>query len=218
MPSGLVCPPSRASARFKPRRRGAFGAPAGWGLAIPARGHRGRRVPRVGWVARWRGAVCAWHGGAPPLARLLAVWINMRKMRLSLCLLSAPARGWVTALFGAAWGAVPTRTWQAKPGGQGEGDEGAGTAAGAAAEGRGRRPAPEHGGFLLACASLSLPLSRSRLRPGWCRQNENVFCFGFLASPQQRYQPQLPPLRSLPQPAATPFYNRHDPGARAATE
>ncbi|XP_056367670.1 uncharacterized protein LOC130263840 [Oenanthe melanoleuca] len=120
MPSGLVCPPSGASARFKPRRRGAFGAPAGGGLAIPA---RGQRVPRVGWAARCRGAVCAWHGGAPPLARLLAVWINMRKMRLSLCLLSAPARGWVTALFGAAGGAVPTRTWQAKPGGQGEGDE-----------------------------------------------------------------------------------------------
>lgn len=163
--------------------------------------------------------VCMARGGPQPLARLLAVWINMRKMRLSLCLLSAPARGWVTALFGAAEGAVPTRTWQAKAGGQGgEGDEGAGRAAGAAAEGRGRRPASEHGAFLLACASLSLPLSRARLRPGWCRQNENVFCFGFLASPQQSYQPQLPPLRSLPQPAVTPFYNRHDPGARAAAK
>lgn len=147
------------------------------------------------------------RGGPPPLVRLLAVWINMRKMRLSLCLLSAPARGWVTALFGAAGGAVPTRTWQAKPGGQGEGDEGAGAAAGAAAEGRGRRPASERGGFLAARASLSLPLSRARLRPGWCRQNENVFCFVFLASPQQRYQCRPPPpsLRSLPQPAATPL-------------
>lgn len=138
----------------------------------------------------------------------------MRKMRLSLCLLSAPARGWVTALFGAAGGAVPTRTWQATPGGQGEGDEAAGAAAGAAAEGRGRRPASERGGSLAARASLSLPLSRARLRPGWCRQNENVFCFVFLASPQQRYQPRLPPpcfLRSLPQPAANPLLQSAQP-------
>ncbi|CAM9878141.1 unnamed protein product, partial [Bubo scandiacus] len=195
MPSGLVCPPSGALARFIPRRWGGFGAPAGGGLAIPA---RGQRVPRVGCAGRRReGGACMARGGPPPLVRLLAVWINMRKMRLSLCLLSAPARGWVTALFGAAGGAVPTRTWQAKPGGQGEGDEGAGAAAGAAVEGRGRRPASERGGFLAACASLSLPLSRARLRPGWCRQNENVFCFVFLASPQQRYQPRPPPPFSL---------------------
>lgn len=109
----------------------------------------------------------AWQrGGPPPLVRLLAVWINMRKMRLSLCLLSAPARGWVTALFGAAGGAVPTRTWQAKAGGQGEGDEGAGAAAGAAAEGRGRRPASERGssssGGFLGGVRLPLPPSLPR--------------------------------------------------------
>lgn len=162
MPSGLVCPPSGASARFKPRRQGGFGAPAGGGLAMP----RTRPAGPVGAKGGVRGpaaagggvCACMARGGPPSLVRLLAVWINMRKMRLSLCLLSAPARGWVTALFGAAGGAVPTRTWQAKPGGQGEEDEGAGAAAGAAAEGRGRRPASERGGFLAACASLSLPL------------------------------------------------------------
>lgn len=219
MPSGLVCPPSRASARFKPRRRGAFGAPAGGGLAIPARGHRGRRVPRVGWVARWRGGcVCMARGGPPPLARLLAVWINMRKMRLSLCLLSAPARGWVTALFGAAGGAVPTRTWQAKPGGQGEG-----TRERERLLGRLRRDVAAGPRLSTAAFCWRAPPSPSLSPVLACAQAgadkmKTCFVLVFWHLPSSATNPSCPPLRSLPQPAVTPFYNRHDPGARAATK
>lgn len=52
MPSGLVCPPSAASAPFKPRRRGGFGAPAGGGL-------RHRRTRPAG----AKGGMDAWGGG-----------------------------------------------------------------------------------------------------------------------------------------------------------
>lgn len=137
----------------------------------------------------------------------------MRKMRLSLCLLSALARGWVTALFGAAGGAVPTRTWQEKPGGQGEGGRGSGkrrdVAAGPcrSAVARSRRTLPS--------PSLS---SRTRPRPGWCRQNEDVFCLGFLASPQQCCQPRLPPSSCLPQPTAAPLLQSARPRCQGSEE
>lgn len=71
-----------------------------------------------GWGGRGRGYACMRGRGAGGVGggcwhrSLLAVWINMREMRLSLCLLSAPARGWVTALFGVA---VPRRAWQQLP-------------------------------------------------------------------------------------------------------
>lgn len=104
----------RERSRYRRRRAASF-APRSSAACFDLNPPKGKAPHEAdgcqGWGGRGRGSACMWGkggvgrgevggGGGCWHRSLLVVWINMREMRLSLCLLSAPARGWVTALFG----------------------------------------------------------------------------------------------------------------------
>lgn len=150
----------------------------------------------------WKGV--AGGGGAGGFCSLLLTpWINMQKMRLSLSLPSAPVQGWVTALFRAAWEAVPTlRLGSRARVGRVNARKGENYCRGFQS---GCRPVSELSSVFTVHLARSLAHCRRLVQT---KRKRVLFCF-FWHLPSCITSPHLPPA---PYPHyLTPFYYRHSP-------